>query len=60
MRNNPLDWRINNLKTIAVKVDLSYQQPRAGYVIFRSQSDHKLNMPAKKAIELIYVKLFIE
>ena len=60
MRNNPRDWRIEDLKTIADKVGLSYRQPGTSHVTFRAQAGRMITVPAKKPIKPIYIKLFVE
>lgn len=60
MRNNPRDWRIEDLKVLADRLGLDYRQPGSSHVTFRSQSGQKLTVPAHKPIKPIYVKLFVE
>ena len=60
MRNNPRDWRIEDLKTMADKVGLSYRQPGTSHVTFRAKAGRMLTVPAKKPIKPIYIKLFVE
>ena len=59
MRNNPRDWRIEDLKTIADKMGLKYRQPGTSHVTFRTKTGKMLTVPAKKPIKPIYIKLFI-
>ena len=47
MRNNPRDWWIEDLKTIADKVGLSYRQPGTSHVTFRAKAGRMLTVPAK-------------
>lgn len=54
------DWRIEDLKTIADKVGLSYRQPGTSHVTFRAKVGRMLTVPAKKPIKPIYIKLFVE
>lgn len=60
MRSNPRNWRIEDLKTIADRIDLSYRQPGTSHVTFRASTGQKLTVPARKPIKPIYIKLFIE
>ena len=60
MRNNPRDWRIEELKALADRVGLDYRQPRSSHVTFRAKSGQKLTVPAHKPIKPIYVKMFVE
>lgn len=60
MRNNPRDWRIEDLKVIANKAGLLYRQPGTSHVTFRAKTGRMLTVPAKKPIKPIYIKLFVE
>lgn len=46
MRNNPRDWRIEDIKTIADRMDIDYRQPGSSHVTFRAKSGRKLTIPA--------------
>ena len=60
MRNNPRDWRIEDLKVIADRLGIDYRQPGTSHVTFRDNEGRKLTVPAKKPIKPIYIKLFLE
>lgn len=60
MRNNPRDWRIEDIKTVADRFGLVYRQPGTSHVTFRSENGLKLTVPAHKPIKPIYIKKFIE
>lgn len=60
MRNNPRDWRIEELKALADRIGLDYRQPGSSHVTFRAKSGKKLTVPAHKPIKPIYVKMFVE
>lgn len=60
MRANPRDWRIDDLKVIAVHFGLSYRQPGTSHVTFRGPDGRKLTVPAKRPIKPIYIKLFLD
>lgn len=60
MRNNPHDWRIDDIKKIADKYSIKYHQPATSHVTFRTTSGNKVTIPAHKPIKAIYVKLFLE
>jgi len=60
MRNNPKDWRIEDLKTVADKFNIEYRQPGTSHVTFRHPSGAKLTVPARKPIKPVYVRKFIE
>jgi hypothetical protein len=59
MRNNPQDWRIDDLKNIADRLGIDYQQPGTSHVTFRLNNGDKLTVPAHKPIKIIYVKKFV-
>lgn len=56
MRNNPHDWNIEDVKTIANRYGLEYRQPGTSHVTFRSSTGQKLTIPAHKPIKAIYIK----
>ena len=60
MRNNLRDWRIEDIKTIADRMNIDYRQPGTSHVTFRTKSGKKLTIPAHKPIKPIYVKQFLE
>lgn len=61
LKNNPKgDWGIEQLKTIADRMDIEYRQPGTSHVTFRTRAGRKLTVPAHKPIKAIYIKMFIE
>ncbi len=60
MRNNPRDWRIDNLKTIARANDIEWRQKGTSHVVFVRSDGRTLPVPARRPIKPIYVKKFIE
>ncbi len=60
MRNNPMGWRIEDLRTVAARFKIEYRQPGTSHVTFRHPSGAKLTVPARKPIKPIYVKKFLE
>ncbi len=60
MRNNPMGWRIEDLRTVAARFKIQYRQPGTSHVTFRHPSGAKLTVPARKPIKPIYVKKFLE
>ena len=59
MRNNPLDWRIEDVKIIADRFGFEYRQPGTSHVTFRTIKGEKLTIPAHKPIKPIYIKKFL-
>ncbi len=59
MRNNPRDWRIEELKKVADQYKVDYRQPGSSHVTFRAKNGTKLTVPARKPIKAIYIKQFL-
>lgn len=59
MRNNPQDWQIEEIKTLAKRFGIQYRQPGSSHVTFRASSGEKVTIPAHKPIKPIYIKKFI-
>jgi hypothetical protein len=59
MRDNPRDWRIEELKTLAKRFGVKYQHRGTSHVTFRWNNGVKLTVPAHKPIKPVYIKQFI-
>jgi hypothetical protein len=59
MKANPLDWRIESLKSVADAFGLAYRQPGGSHVIFRHPKGAMLSVPARRPIKPVYVKKFV-
>ena len=59
MRNNPHDWRIESLKTVASAYQIQWRQPGTSHVTFRSTNGSKLTVPAHRPIKSVYIKKFV-
>lgn len=59
MRNNPLDWRIDDLKTVAHAHNIEWRQPGTSHVTFRHPNSSKITVPAHRPIKPIYIKKFV-
>ena len=59
MRANPLDWRIEDLKTVARRYGVTWRQPGTSHVTFRAPSGAKVTVPARKPIKPVYVRQFV-
>ena len=59
MRSNPLDWRIEQLKTVADAFGIDYRQPGTSHVTFRHPGGAKLTVPAHRPIKPVYIKKFV-
>lgn len=56
MRNNPRDWRIEDIQAIAKRYKIDYRQPGSSHVMFRFTNSEKLTVPAHKPIKPIYIQ----
>ncbi|MGV3548570.1 type II toxin-antitoxin system HicA family toxin [Rhizobium sp.] len=59
MRNNPRDWSIEDLKTIAARYEFDWRQPGTSHVTFSREGMAPLTVPARKPIKPIYVSQFV-
>lgn len=60
MTNNPLNWRIEDIKTVAKYFGIEHRQPGTSHVMFSYKGKVNLTIPAKKPIKPIYIKLFLK
>jgi predicted RNA binding protein YcfA (HicA-like mRNA interferase family) len=59
MKANPLDWRIESMKSVADAFGLVYRQPGGSHVIFRHPNGGMLSVPARRPIKPVYVRKFV-
>ena len=59
MRNNPLDWRIGDLKVVAKKHGVEFRQHGTSHVAFRHSDAGNLAVPAARPIKSVYVRQFV-
>jgi predicted RNA binding protein YcfA (HicA-like mRNA interferase family) len=59
MQQNPRDWRIEDLKTLADTFNIDYRQPGTSHVTFRNAEGAKITVPAHIPVKPIYVKKFL-
>lgn len=60
MRENQIDWRIEDLLSIAKSLGVAHRSSGGSHVVFRHPFCAHLTVPAKKPIKPIYVRQFIE
>lgn len=60
MRNNPRDWSIEDLKTLAHRKGIDWRQPGTSHVTFSYPGRALLTVPAHKPVKPIYVKRFLD
>jgi len=60
MKNNPRDWKIDDLISIANKFGLKFRNPKTGSHVVFFHPDHpdNLSIPAKRPIKPVYVEQF--
>jgi len=59
MRNNPRDWRIEDLKVLADHSEIDYDQT-GSHVTFRSKDGRRITVPAHKPIKPVYIPKFLD
>ena len=59
MQKNPLDWRIESLKTVADAHQIEWRQRGTSHVVFVRADGRTLPVPAHRPIKPIYIKKFI-
>jgi hypothetical protein len=60
MRNNPRDWRIEDLKTVASHYGIELRQRGTSHVVFSDPLGNVLSVPAARPIKAVYVRRFVE
>ena len=60
MRSNPLDWRIDDLQTVARAQGIEWRQQGTSHVVFVRADGRTLPVPAHRLIKPIYIKKFVE
>jgi hypothetical protein len=60
MRNNPRDWRIASLESVAAAFGANVRKPGGSHVVFEHpEVAEALSVPAKRPIKPIYVQRFV-
>ena len=59
MRANPLDWRIDQLQTVAKQHGLDWRQEGTSHCGFIRADGKTLPVPARRPIKAVYVKKFV-
>lgn len=59
MRQNPRDWRIENLKTVATAYGLRWRESGGSHVVFIRPDGQSFPVPARRPIKPPYVRKFI-
>ncbi len=60
MRNNPRDWRIETLISLAVKYGIEIRNHGGSHHIFSSPKiDLAISVPARRPIKPVYIRQFL-
>lgn len=59
LKNNPRDWRIETLKTLADAYGIDYRQPGSSHVTFANANGARVTVPAHIPVKPVYVKKFL-
>lgn len=59
MRDNPRDWRIEDLKSIAIRFGIDVDHDGTSHVVFRHPAAGRLSVPADRRLKPVYVRLFL-
>lgn len=61
MRNNPRDWRIEDVQSVADRFGMEMRNPRGSHVILsHPEVTEILSVPAHRPIKPIYIRKLIE
>ena len=60
MRENPRDWRIGSLESVAAAFGVNCRKPGGSHVVFEHPAvAEALSVPARRPIKAIYVVRFV-
>ena len=59
MRNDPWDWTIEDIKTLAKRYGVDWRQPGSSHVTFSYPGLVPITIPAHKPVKPIYVNRFL-
>lgn len=59
MRRNPLNWRIEQLQTVARQHGLDWRHEGSSHCVFIRADGRTLPVPANRPVKPIYVKKFL-
>lgn len=59
MRHNPLDWRIEQLQTVARQHGIDWRQDGSSHCVFVRADGKTLPVPARRPIKPVYMKKFV-
>jgi predicted RNA binding protein YcfA (HicA-like mRNA interferase family) len=59
MEANPLDWRVEQIETVAKAFGLTVHRPGGSHCIVRHVNGRKVGIPAHRPIKAIYIRQFV-
>ena len=59
MSNNPCDWQISQLQTVAKQHGIDWRHEDGSHCVFIALDGRTLPVPARRPIKPIYIKKFI-
>lgn len=60
MRNNPLDWRIDDLKSVADRFGIDWRNEGGSHHVFSFPGvEDDLCVPARRPVKPVYVRQFV-
>ena len=59
MRQNPRDWQIAQLQTVARQHGIDWRHDGGSHCVFVSENGRTLPVPAHRPIKPIYIKKFV-
>lgn len=60
MRNNPLDWQLAQLQTVARQTGVAWRHEGTSHCVFIRDDGKTLPVPARRPIKPIYIKKFLD
>ncbi|WP_414041099.1 hypothetical protein ACJU26_03130 [Acidithiobacillus sp. M4-SHS-6] len=59
MRRHPMDWRIEQLQTVARQHGIDWRQDGTSHCVFIRADGRTLPVPAHRPVKSVYVKKFV-
>ena len=60
MRRNPLDWRLEQLQTVARQHAIDWRHAGGSHCVFIRGDGRTLTVPARRPIKPVYIRMFLE
>lgn len=59
MRQNPRNWRIEDLQSLADSLKITWDHDATSHVVFKSPTGAHLSIPAARPLKPIYIRKFL-